>query len=91
MIYIGFAFSDLGLIYFCDRGHVGILTFLGFEGIRTIVKDTLLDTICLHLFDRVVVLVEVCLELALPDMKYGFASDLVNDRRMGDPRPREPV
>jgi hypothetical protein len=68
-IYIGFDFSDLGLIYFCDRGHVGILSFLGFERIRTLVEETLLDTIsnevmiCLRPFDRMIVLAEVYLEL----------------------------
>ncbi len=66
---IGFVFSDHGLIYFCDRGRVGILSFLGFERIRALVEETILDTVgnevavCLGPFDRVVVLVEVCLEL----------------------------
>ena len=64
-----FVFSDLSLIYFCDCGRVGILSFLGVERIRAFVEETILDTmgnkvaICLRPFDRVVVLVEVCLEL----------------------------
>jgi hypothetical protein len=71
-IYIGFDFSDLELIYFYDRGHVGIFSFLGFKRIRTLVEETILDTmgnevaICLRPFDCVVVLVEVCLELCTP-------------------------
>lgn len=66
---IGFIFSDHGLIYFCDRGRVGILSFLGCERTRVLVEKTILDTmgnevaICLRPFDRVVVLVEVCSEL----------------------------
>ena len=66
---IRFVFSNLSLIYFCDRGRVGILSFLGFERIWALVEETILDTvgnevaICLRPFDRVVVLVEVCSEL----------------------------
>ena len=66
---IRFVFADHGLVYFCDRGRVGILSFLGFERIRVLVEETILDTmgnevaICLRPFDRMVVLVEVCLEL----------------------------
>jgi hypothetical protein len=93
-IYIGFHFFDLELIYFCGRGHVGILSFLRFKQIRTLVEETILDTmgnevaIYLRRFDCVVVPVR---NSALPDMKYEFASDLVNDRRMDDPTPRGPV
>jgi hypothetical protein len=88
-IYIGFHSFDLGLIYFCDRGHVGILSFLRFKQIRTLVEETILDTMgnevasCLRPVDRVVVLVR---NSALPEMKYKFASDVVDD-----PRPRGPV
>ena len=66
---IRFVLSDLSLIYFRNRGRVGILSFLRFERIRALVEETILDTmgnevaICLRPFDRVVVLVEVCLEL----------------------------
>jgi hypothetical protein len=38
-IYIWFGFSDLGLIYFCGRGHVGILSFLGVKRIRSLRRD----------------------------------------------------
>jgi hypothetical protein len=66
---IRFVFSSLGLICFCDRRRVGILSFLGVERIWALVEETILDTmgnevaICLRPFDRVIVLVEVCLEL----------------------------
>ena len=68
-VHIGFVFYDLGFIYFCDRGRFGILSFLGIERIRTLVEETILDAmgnevaICLRPFDRMVVLVKVCLEL----------------------------
>jgi hypothetical protein len=68
-INIGFAFLSLGLVYFGDRRRVDILSFLGVERIRSLVEKTMLDTmgdevaVCLCPLNRVVVLVEVCLEL----------------------------
>ena len=68
-IHIRFVFYDLGLIYFCDRGRVGVLSFLGIERIRALVEETILDTmgnevaICLRPYNRMVVLVEVGSEL----------------------------
>jgi len=91
---IGFTFSSLGPICFGDRRCVGILSSLGVERMGPFSKRKYLirwatrsRVACAHLttwswWPR------YAWNFAL---EYGFASDLVNDRRMGDPRPREPV
>ena len=61
-----FIFSSRGS---ADRRRVGIPCLLGVERVRSLLEETILDTIgnkvavCLCLFDYVVVVVEVCLEL----------------------------
>jgi len=41
---IGFIFYSLGLICFQDHRRVGILSFLGVERIRSLLEETILDT-----------------------------------------------
>jgi hypothetical protein len=74
-IYIGFDFSNLGLIYFYDCGHVGILSFLGFKRIRTLVEETILDTMGNEVAICMVVMIEVCSELCTPG--YGAVIERV--------------
>ena len=65
----GFKFSSLGRACFGDRRCVGILSFLGIERIRSLLKDTLLGTIGNRVavrlcpFNCVAVMVAVYLEL----------------------------
>ena len=93
---IEFIFPAQGIIRFGGPRSVGILSFLGVDRIRSLLEETTLDTVgnevadCLYPFDSVVVMVmmvEDAWNSALADVMYGFASD----RRMDDPRPREPV
>jgi len=62
---IGFISSIQGLISFGDPRRVGILSFLGVDRVRSLLLDTMGNEVadCLYSFDRVVVMVEVCLEL----------------------------
>jgi len=41
---IGFIFYSLAIVCFQDRGCVGILSFLGVGPIRSLLKETILDT-----------------------------------------------
>ena len=66
---IGVIVSSLGLVYFGDIRRVGILSFLGGERIRSLLDETILDTLCnevaasLCQFGCVVVILEVYLDL----------------------------
>jgi len=67
------------------------------QNLHNLLEETILDTmgnevaVCLGTFDRVVVMVEVCLELCTRGCDARVRVRLVDDRKMDDPRPRELV